>query len=341
LNIVFLTGKYRPGKCGISDYVQLLSNKIVKVNYSIKIDIFELPNYFKNPSLSIPVADFYILQYSPFAFASKGTVGKPLINLSDFLNSKNIFVNFHEIWIGDYKKANLKEKILGWFQKREIIRFLRTTNPNLITTSNAASLARLKKGGFEVKLLYLFGNIPYYSAHPITVKQNIKVAFFGTPYEKFPYELLAERLRSITKLSGKSIELRIIGRQREEIGLQKIRKIAKKYQFTISETGNLSPERLSIELQDCSFGVSTTPYDILGKSGATSAMLEHGLSLLTYDDGDTQKESLFVFAPFNDQIFLINEPFEASKLIEFMKMKRKPFFDGVAYTAKRMVEMVA
>ena len=41
-------------------------------------------------------------------------------------------------------------------------------------------------------------------------------------------------------------------------------------------------------------GVSTTSYDVIGKSGATTAMLEHGLPVLAYDDGDTPMESLFI-----------------------------------------------
>ena len=40
-------------------------------------------------------------------------------------------------------------------------------------------------------------------------------------------------------------------------------------------------------------GVSTTSYDVIGKSGATTAMLEHGLPVLAYDDGDTNGKPLY------------------------------------------------
>ena len=105
-------------------------------------------------------------------------------------------------------------------------------------------------------------------------------------------------------------------------------------------TNELPPAKISNELQKCSFGVSTTPYDVLGKSGATSAMLEHGLPIYAYDDGDTPKENLFIFEPFQDQIFLINESSHTEKIVQFSQRPRKPFFDGVVHTADYMLKML-
>ena len=87
-------------------------------------------------------------------------------------------------------------------------------------------------------------------------------------------------------------------------------------------------------------GVSTTSYDVIGKSGATTAMLEHGLPVLAYDDGDTPMESLFIPDQFKDQIFLINDHSSAEKLIQYIDKPRKSFFDGVAHTANKMLELV-
>ena len=75
----------------------------------------------------------------------------------------------------------------------------------------------------------------------------------------------------------------------------------------------MSTNLISEQLKECSLGVSTTPYDVIGKSGATAAMLEHGLPVLAYDDGDTPQESLFIPDPFKDQIFLINDRFFSRK----------------------------
>ena len=68
-------------------------------------------------------------------------------------------------------------------------------------------------------------------------------------------------------------------------------------------------------------------------------MLEHGLQIFAYDDKDTPKENLFVFEPFQDQIFLINESSHAEKIVQFSQRPRKPFFDGVVHTANNMLKM--
>ena len=36
-------------------------------------------------------------------------------------------------------------------------------------------------------------------------------------------------------------------------------------------------------------------------------MLEHGLPILAYDDGDTTVENLFAPKPFHKQVFLLND----------------------------------
>jgi hypothetical protein len=148
-------------------------------------------------------------------------------------------------------------------------------------------------------------------------------------------------LDKISKLSKQKIELRIIGRQRDSTGLEKVRLMAKKHEFEMSMTNELPTAKISNELQDCSIGVSTTPYDVLGKSGATAAMLEHGLPIYAYDDGDTPKQNLFMFEPFKDQIFLINESSNTEKIVQFGDRPRKPFFDGVAHTADNMLKMLS
>ena len=90
-----------------------------------------------------PAYDLYSLQYAPYSFSSKGIIGKPLIDLGKTLHDRKVHVNFHEIWIGDYSNAPVKEKLIGWLQKIEIRMFLKITRPALLTCSNAAALDRL------------------------------------------------------------------------------------------------------------------------------------------------------------------------------------------------------
>ena len=290
----------------------------------------------------LPKADLYSVQFAPYAYADNG-IPKSFLNfLTRELFNKNVHLNFHEIWIGAYPRANWKEKGIGWLQKNLILGFIKQCKPAWITSSNAAAIDRLKHAGIPARFLYLFGNIPYFtSAKVTTTEQTLKVAFFGTPYADFPYNKLSDFFSALSKTCNKKLKIIMIGRQREDVGTNRLLSICKKNDFCTQGTGELSTNLISEQLQQCALGVSTTPYDVIGKSGATAAMLEHGLPVLAYDDGDTPHESLLVSEPFKDQIFLINDDFSAKRLFQFIDKPRKSFFDGVAHTANKMLELVA
>jgi len=338
LKILFITSPAKPRKCGITDYLNLLSKELEKQGHQVLTQTINSPEDFGTFYTDLSAIDLCCIQFSPYGFSSNGISGPCLNRLAKALSGKNTHLVFHEIWIGAYPNAKIKEKVTGWIQKREILNFVKFLNPSLVFSTNSAAIDRLKSVGINAEYLYLFGNIPYAESPSGSNKGNFRVALFGTVYESFPYELLATRLKLVAK---EKIELRIIGRQRENIGLAKLQSMAQKHGFKISMTNELPPEKISHELQNCAFGVSTTPYDILGKSGATAAMLEHGLPIYAYDDGDTPKENLFIFEPFQDQIFLINESSHAEKIVQFMQRPRKPFFDGVVHTADNMIKMLS
>jgi hypothetical protein len=339
LKICFITGYKESKQCGISDYVELIAQELEKLGH-------EIERYFINKECGslkdLPNADLYSIQFAPYAFAYNGLPNHILKYLAQKLQDKKVHLNIHEIWVGAYPRANWKERGIGWLQKKLIVCFINKCKPAWVTSSNAAALDRIKQAGVPAMFLYLFGNIPYSSNPKATTKrQMLKVAFFGTPYVDFPYDKLGEFFSTLSKNSGKKLKIILIGRQREDAGSNHLYSICKKNEFLIERTGELSTNLISEQLQKCSLGVCTTPYDVIGKSGATAAMLEHGLPVLAYDDGDTPQESLFFPDPFKDQIFLINDHSSEQKLLHYIEKPRKSFFDGVAHTANKMLELVS
>jgi hypothetical protein len=339
LIICFIAGDKNPGQCGITDYVELLAQKLEKLGhqieqYFIKEDCGELNN--------LPSADLYSFQFAPYACANDGIPKRILNLLARKLQNKKVHLNFHEIWVGAYPRANWKERGIGWLQKNLILRFIKKCKPAWITTSNAAAIDRLKHRNIPASFLYLFGNIPYSAASKaMTAEQTLKIAFFGTPYANFPYHKLGNFFSNLSKSCGKQLEIVLIGRQREDGGTDQLLSLCKMNNFLIQTTGELTTNLISERLQECTLGISTTPFDVISKSGATAAMLEHGLPVLAYDDGDTPQESLFVPDPFKDQIFLINDHSSVEKLLQYIEKPRKSFFDGVAHTANKMLELVS
>ena len=288
--ICFIAGDKNSGQCGITDYVELLAQELEKLGYQIeqyfiKMDSGELNN--------LPSADLYSIQFAPYAFANDGIPRRTLNLLASKLQNKRVHLNFHEIWVGAYPRANWKERGIGWLQKNLILGFMNRCKPELITSSNAAAIDRLKRRGVPARFLYLFGNVGFSIASKVTTKgQTLKIAFFGTPYADFPYHKLGDFFSNISKACSKKLEIIIIGRQREDSGTDQLLSLCKMNSFLIQRTGELSTNLISEQLQKCTLGVSTTPFDVISKSGATSAMLEHGLPVLAYDDGDTPQESL-------------------------------------------------
>jgi glycosyltransferase involved in cell wall biosynthesis len=340
LKILFITCSSNPKRCGITDYVNLLSKELEKNGHMVEIETIDSVKDFAHISKNLPSSDLYSLQFAPYAFSQSGLSGKGLITFAKSLTNKNTHINFHEIWIGAYPKATWKEKTIGWLQKREIINFINICKPSAITCSNSAALDRMRQTGIDASYLYLFGNIPYSPSKKDDSLNRLNIVFFGTLYEKFPYDQLVKVLFHISQSLKKQIHITILGRQRESEGLECMKKVSQKHGFPITLSGELSISKISEELQISDLGISTTPYDIIGKSGTTAAMLEHGLPVLTFDDGDTPKNKLFVMQEYQDQVFLLNDSSVTQKLFSFLKKPRKTFFDGVAYTTKKMLEVI-
>ena len=342
MNVCLVMGAYHPGKCGISDYVKLLGDELQRKGHSFQRISIGSQDCFLKLAKNIPDADLISLQFAPYSFSTKGLTRNALLEFAKAFSKRKTQVNFHEIWIGAYPRAPWKEKFHGWRQKREILKFLETIQPDLIHATNAAALDRLKREGVNAEYLYLFGNIPYLPIPTADLKNNDKlhVAFFGTLYKSFPYPVLGKILETISKTSKRPLLLTVIGRHRESKGLGRLNNLANARGFEVELTGELEPKAISHHFQKSDIGVSTTPYDVLGKSGATAAMLEHGLPVLAYDDGDTLPDRLFVFEPFQDQIFLLNDPKSSEQLIKSTQQLPKPFFNGVAHTADKFIEAI-
>ena len=339
MKICFIAGNKDSGQCGITDNVELVAKKMENLGQ-------EIEQYFiqkgRRDLSDLPDADLYSIQFAPYAFANNGFPNQILKCLAKKLQNKKIHLNFHEIWVGAYPRASWKEKGIGWLQKNLILCFINKCKPSWITSSNAAALDRLKQAGIPATFLYLFGNIPYSAAsRATTTRQILKIAFFGTPYVDFPYHKLGNFFLTLSNTSGKGLEIILIGRQREDAGTDRILSLCKKNDFLIQKTGELSTDLISEQLQKCSLCVCTTPFDVIGKSSATAAMLEHGLPVLAYDDGDTPQKSLFIPDPFKDQIFLINDHSSVEKLLHYIEKPRKSFFDGVAHNANKMIDLVS
>ena len=151
MKICFITGHNYSKQCGITDYVELLAKELEKLEHQVERYFFKMEC---DLLTDLPDADLYSIQFAPYAYDSNG-MPKTILNLiAEELCNKNVHLNFHEIWVGAYPRANLKEKGIGWLQKKLILGFINKCKPVWITSSNAAALNRLKQAGVPAMFLY-------------------------------------------------------------------------------------------------------------------------------------------------------------------------------------------
>ena len=345
LRICFLTGKYSPGKCGISDYLDLLSRELEKLGHSSRIETVgsNAERSFASLAEKLPECDLMSIQFAPYAFSDNGLSGNDLKRFGAAIKNCRVQVIFHEIWIGDHKGSSVLQKIKGWRQMKEITDFLSRTQPDDVFSTNAANLYRLRKNGVKARYLYLFGNVPHceIAKEPSTDPSKLTFLFFGTLYDSFPLERMIERIGEIAKKTKRKLKVRVMGRQREEKGIQRLRKLFLREENALEELGEVSVQQASRILNTSDFGISTTPFDAIGKSGATAAMLEHGLPVIAHDDGDTPEEALFSPGPFKERIILLEDTNFSSRLRELLETSKPSFFDGVAYTSETLLRSLA
>ena len=142
MKIIFILGKYNPSRCGISDYVDLLSKELIKNGHNVGIRSFDSLRELRQLARDLEEADLYSIQFAPYAFSKIGFAGNALRLLAKTLEPKSVQVTFHELWIGSYPGSPVKHTVIGWVQKYEILTFLKVTKPSLIYATNSAALHR-------------------------------------------------------------------------------------------------------------------------------------------------------------------------------------------------------
>ena len=185
MRICLISGSYHPGKCGISDYIDLLSKKLRNLGHEVSHCFANHQNQLDNFIQNYPDQDLFSIQFAPYSFSSNGVLDKHILKFSKSLRSKTIHINFHEIWIGAYPKASLKERLAGWRQKLKILTFVNNLHPNFITSTNSAAIDRLALTGIKADYLYLFGNIPHSPIYQIR-KKIMRPSYFWNSLSKFP-----------------------------------------------------------------------------------------------------------------------------------------------------------
>jgi len=284
--------------------------------------------------------DWVSLQFVPYGFHPKGLPWRFARDFEPMIGARPLQIMFHELWIGNATGASWKDRLIGALQRRCILRMLRRLKPKLLHTSNATYVRLLERRGFTALPLPLFGNIPVSDTAPdAALPPEISDAgvpsdacgrsgwwlgvFFATLHPEWKPEPLLPILRGAANRAGKRICLISAGRQGaagEALWEQMTREYGRDFLFV--RTGEQAAERISALLQIANFGVVSTPWNLIGKSGSAAAMLDHGLPVIVTRKEETAEASPVSETP-PEPLFHRCDPALEDKLVAGLK-KRAP-----------------
>ncbi len=241
------------------------------------------------------------LQFVPYAFHPKGTTFGLVQHLLPLLQGRHVHIMFHETWIGELAGAPLKHRAIGRLQRHLVVHMVRRLRPVFVHTSNRTYQAFLKRDNITAQVLPLFGNISVSASDngiwlsTELCRQGLEVTaetrgnfylcgFFGamppdwTPEPLFSAlrELAARHQKQVVILSAGNL---VSGETQWERLTHRYAPDIKFYRLGTQPAAQVSKYLLSID-----FGIATTDYRRIGKSGAVAAMLDHGLPVIVSQD---------------------------------------------------------
>ncbi len=311
MNLLFLCGSAEPGKDGVGDYTRRLCGELIRTGHNAQIVslydkhvvsfitqnqvIEETPvivrrmpiitSYKQRLAWTQEIVkeiaiDWISLQFVPYSFNPKGLPFWMSGFLKALKGNHQWHVMFHEIWIGIEKKASLKSKCTGILQKQIVLKILQNLNFVVINTNTNLYRLQLLNLGYNSKLLPLFSNISN-NIIDYNEKKTDELIFaffggihFGAPIQEFMDELKLE----LEKRKGCFVKFLFVGNCGSS--LKEWTMILDSENIKYEIFGYCSNQEISEKLLTCNYGVSTTPYLLIQKSGSVATLIEHGLPVL-------------------------------------------------------------
>ncbi|MFT5252646.1 MAG: hypothetical protein ACI87N_001662 [Flavobacteriales bacterium] len=314
MKILFLCGSSEPGKDGVGDYTRRLCGELIRNGHQAQIlslcdkqaAVFKTQTHLTEEIAvtvrRIPVATNYkqrltwtqevlrqeepdciSLQFVPYSFNPKGIP----FWLPNFLNklkgAHQWQVMFHELWIGMDIHASFKSRFFGFLQQKIVLKVLENLEDSVINTQTNLYEQKIANLGYSAKLLPLFSNISNSSLiDAVAVKENIneiRFALFGGIHFGAPVQLFIKALKiELKKSKIGSAKFIFIGNCGD--AMQEWTSILDSEKIEYEVSGYCTDQEISKLFLNCDYGISTTPYLLIQKSGSIAALLEHQLPVL-------------------------------------------------------------
>lgn len=334
MKILFFCGSLEAGRDGVGDYTRRLADECTARGHDCTIialhdphvrsvtdtipasvRLLRLPASEPWPDrlasatryLRLIAPDWVSWQFVAYGFHPRGFLPAALLQAAPDLRGPRCHVMMHELWLGIEAGASLRARAIGWLQRRGVLCLLDRLDPDCIHTSQAAYQHALQREGYESDVLELFGNVPMVddasgaaselvrwlpSATERTRAASLVALTFGTLHPQWQPAATVEWLVATARRLGRAPVLVVTGRTGGHAPA-----IISAFQHQgvqVAVTGELDAAAVSSLLRSADFGIAPHPWELIGKSGAAVAMLEHGLPVLVpRDDWQLRRGSAY------------------------------------------------
>lgn len=321
MKIVFLCASLEPGRDGVGDYTRRLAgecvsrghectaialhdphvaNEMETVEDGVTLVRFPAAETWSNKHLARITArvretwpTWISWQFVAYGYHPKGLVPEGVRELAGHLRGPRLHMMLHELWIGLETTSKPRQQLVGWLQRRGLLRLLRDFPADSLHTSNPTYQAELARHGIAAKVLGLFGNVPVDPAPPggsdvlprfvPSAKGNARGtwlvgAMFGTLHPQWQPEATVEWLLTTASRHGLQPAIVAAGRIGAH-GAALLERFSRRG-VVVAVTGEQDAHTISQLLRSADYGIAPHPWALIGKSGAAAAMLEHGLPVL-------------------------------------------------------------
>lgn len=312
MRIAFITGCLEPGCDGVGDYTRLLAHESARRGHDVRLlAVGEPVRAADEPGVRRLVRadmvadggregrrwldefapDWTSLQFVPYSFAPRGWFAgevATLVNLMQAAPRRQIYV--HETWIGARRGASWLERFSGWRQRVAMRMLWLRVAPALTQTSTEYYRAMLAGIGVHAERLRLFGNVPRVMGNMVEVpgiaRGALVCVLFGTLHPNWQPDSFLRDFAALARATGKPAVLLAVG------GLGPGRELFARLmevwrgEVTLIAAGRKSQVELAGIFERCDFGVTSVPWNLVGKSGTAAALREFGLRVVVTNAGE-------------------------------------------------------
>lgn len=322
MRIAFLCSSLAPGRDGVGDYVRLLASSCAGEGHEcllVALNDRHLSGHeasggsgtirlaqgasWRSKALRLREAlegfgpDWVSWHIVSYGFSSRGIIPSQAALLADATRPWRRHAMLHELWLGISRGEGTRARVVGALQRHHLLRLLERIRPTAVHTSNGAYQAALRRAGWNAGVLPLFGNIPVFPARREAAKSRLHelarermpsgpVAvgiLFGTIHPQWDADATLAWLHEASRASGRRILVLALGRGGGHAPA-KLARMNEGGRVFAWHLGELPAALLSEILQASDFAVATHPWALIGKSGTTATLLEHGLPVLVPRD---------------------------------------------------------